>query len=84
MKVTFITSRSKRLHLNLPIGRFKNGRVINLNPVIAFRDYKFTTEDSWEIEQMREWMEKHPKDEIREIKDNTGTPGESQSKEEEE
>jgi len=67
MKTTF-TCRAKTLSFNPPIARFEDGKLINLNPRIRFCDHTFETEDSWEIEQVRKWMSKFPKDGIKEVK----------------
>ena len=55
-----------------PIARFEKGRLISLSPRIRFREYKFETEDAWEIKQVRKWMKEHPEDEIKEVKKHSG------------
>lgn len=55
-----------------PIARFENGRLISLAPKIRFREHKLETEDAWEIKQVRAWMRKYPKDEIKELKKHGG------------
>lgn len=65
---TIFTCQRKNLSFNIPIPRFEDGKLISFNPRIRFRNYKFETEDAWEIKQVREWMENHPKDEIEELK----------------
>ncbi|TET13400.1 hypothetical protein E3J84_00080 [Candidatus Aerophobetes bacterium] len=67
MKATF-TCRANNLSFNTPIARFEDGRLISLNPRIRFRNHLLETEDAWEIKQVREWMQKHPRDEITELK----------------
>jgi len=54
------------------IARFEKGRLICLTPKIRFREYKCETEDAWEIKQVRAWMRKYPKDEIKELKKHGG------------
>jgi len=67
MKATF-TCSAKNLSFNLPTPRFEDGKLISFNPRIRFRNYRFETEDAWEIKQVRKWMEEHPTDEIKEVK----------------
>ncbi len=55
-----------------PIVRFEDGRLISLTPRIRFREYKLETEDAWEIKQVRAWMRKYPKDEIKELNKHGG------------
>ena len=55
-----------------PIARFEDGKLICLAPKICFREHKFETEDAWEIKQVRAWMRKYPKDEIKEVNKHGG------------
>lgn len=67
MRVTF-TCGPRTLSFNIPKTRVEEGKLISLNPRIRFRDHLFETEDAWEIKQIREWMQKYPRDEIKELK----------------
>jgi len=67
MRVTF-TCRARNLSFNLPKARVEENKLISLNPRIRFRNYKFETQDLWEIKQVRKWMQDHPTDEIKELK----------------
>jgi len=67
MRVTF-TCGPKTLSFNVPIAHFKEGKLINPNPRIRFRNHRYETEDVWEIKQIREWGKKYPRDEIKELK----------------
>ena len=65
---TIFTCRVKTLSFNIPKARYEEGKLINLNPRIRFREHRFETENAWEIKQVREWMQKHSRDEIKELK----------------
>lgn len=67
MKTTF-TCKYRTFSFIAPIARFEDGRLISATPRIRFREHTLETEDKWVIKQVREWMQKHPRDEIKEVK----------------
>lgn len=79
MKVTF-TCRANNLNLSIDPGRllkakFPGGETTVRNvTTISFCDHKLITEDRWEIQQVRLWMNRHSEDGIKEIKNAEGEP----------
>lgn len=73
MKATF-TCRACNLNLSIDPGKpmqayFPGGqRTVTNVSTIKFRNHQLITEDKWEKKQVRKWMQRHPEDGIKEIK----------------